>query len=99
MKVQLINSYKKLSNVTDSNGLPVVENGVAKKVLRTMFRYGVKIGFSVNSTEVDALQAMAEKFPHLAVTLSTQIAALMMSGTLMDMGQIGVNEPAEIEEL
>ena len=41
MKVQLINSYKKLSNVTDSNGLPVVENGAAKKVLRTMFRYGV----------------------------------------------------------
>lgn len=151
MKVQLINSYKKLSTVTDSNGLPVVENGVAKKVLRTMFRYGVvgatpeeialykrfknqegtnyyreengvplfhsrefigneaklnhyvredgKIGFSVNSTEVDALQAMAEKFPHLAVTLSTQIAALMMSGTLLDMGQIQENEPVEQETL
>jgi hypothetical protein len=151
MKVQLINSYKKLSTVTDSNGLPVVENGAAKKVLRTMFRYGVvgatpeeitlykrfknqegtnyyreengvplfhsrefigneaklnhyvredgKIGFSVNSTEVDALQAMAEKFPHLAQTLALQISAIMLSGNTLDMGEIAINDPIEQEEL
>lgn len=151
MKVQLINSYKKLSTVTDSNGLPVVENGAVKKVLRTMFRYGVvgaspeelslykrfknqdgtnyyreengvplfhsrefigneaklnhyvredgKIGFSVNSTEVDALQAMAEKFPHLAQTLALQISAIMLSGNTLDMGEISVNEPIEQETL
>jgi hypothetical protein len=151
MKVQLINSYKKLSTVTDSNGLPVVENGAAKKVLRTMFRYGVigatpeeitlykrfknqegtnyyreengvplfhsrefigneaklnhyvredgKIGFSVNSTEVDALQAMAEKFPHLAQTLALQISAIMLSGSTLDMGEIAINDPIEQEEL
>lgn len=151
MKVQLINSYKKLSTVTDSNGLPVVENGAAKKVLRTMFRYGIigatpeeitlykrfknqegtnyyreengvplfhsrefigneaklnhyvredgKIGFSVNSTEVDALQAMAEKFPHLAQTLALQISAIMLSGNTLDMGEIAINDPIEQEEL
>jgi len=150
MKVQLINSYKKLSTVTE-NGLPVLENGVAKKVLRTMFRYGIvgatpdelglykrfknqdgtnyyreekgvplfhsreyigteaklnhyvredgKIGFSVDSTEVDTLQAMAEKFPHLAQTLATQIAALMMSGSILQLDTIAEQEHIDSEEL
>jgi hypothetical protein len=150
MKVQLINSYKKLSNVTE-NGLPVLVNGVVQKNLRTMFRYGVtgatpeelslykrfknqdgtnyyreengvalfhsrefigneaklnhyvredgKLGFSVNSTEVDTLQAMADKFPHLAVTLSTQITALMLSGSMLNLGDIAEQEHIDQEEL
>jgi hypothetical protein len=58
-----------------------------------------KIGFSVDSTEVDTLQAMAEKFPHLAQTLATQIAALMMSGSILQLDTIAEQEHIDSEEL
>lgn len=144
-KLKLINTYKKLSNVVDANGLPVVENGLPKRVLRTMYRYGIvgatpqelvmykrfrnqdgtnyyreengiplyhsreflgneaelksytredgKVGFSVDSTEVDTLTAMAEKFPHLAAGIATQIAQLMLSG-----GRLELNSSTKEEE-
>jgi hypothetical protein len=146
-KLKLINTYKKLSNVVDASGMPVVENGLPKRVLRTMYRYGIvsatpeelamykkfknqegtnyyreekgvplyhsreflgnettlqgyvredgKVGFSVDSTEVDTLTAMAEKFPHLSAGIATQIAQLMLSGGRL---QLSVGEREEIEE-
>jgi hypothetical protein len=149
MKVQLINSYKKLSNVTE-NGLPVLDkNGIQVKKLKTMFRYGLigytaaelalykrfrsqdgtnyyredkgtplfhsteflgnsavlnhytredgRVGFAVNTTEVDALQAMAEKYPHLAVTLGNQIAAMMLAGDTLKLEDVKVDEEEEVE--
>jgi hypothetical protein len=150
MKVQLINSYKKLSNVTE-NGLPVLDkNGIQVKKLRTMFRYGLvgytpaelalykryrsqdganyyredkgvplfhsteflgnsavlnhytredgRVGFAVNTTEIDALQAMAEKYPHLAVSLGNQIASLMLAGDTMKLDDVKVDEEEEVED-
>lgn len=43
MKLQLINSYKKVSTITDSNGLPVIDEVTGRPLtkLRTMFRYAV----------------------------------------------------------
>lgn len=146
-KLKIINTYKKLSTVVDANGLPVVENGLPKRTLRTMFRYGIvdatpqeialykrfknqdgtnyyreekgiplyhareflgneckltsytredgKIGFTVDSTEIDTLTSMAEKFPHLAAGISTQIAALMLSGSRLELDPV---EKEEFEE-
>jgi len=48
---------------------------------------------------VDTLQAMAEKFPHLAQTLATQIAALMMSGSILQLDTIAEQEHIDSEEL
>jgi DNA polymerase-3 subunit epsilon len=42
--------------------------------------------FVWDSREIDALQAMAEKYPHLAVSLGNQIAALMLAGNQLDLG-------------
>jgi hypothetical protein len=150
MKVQLINSYKKLSTVTE-NGLPVLDaQGNQVKRLKTMFRYGLvgatptelelykrfrsqdgvnyyreengvalfhsnefignsatlnhyvkedgKIGFSVNTTEIDTMQAMAEKYPHMAVTLGNQIAALMLAGNTLKLDNISERELHEHDE-
>jgi hypothetical protein len=150
MKVQLINSYKNLSNVTE-NGLPVLDsNGIQVKKLKTMFRYGLvgytpaelglykrfrsqdgtnyyredkgvplfhsteflgnsavlnsysredgRVGFAVNTTEIDALQAMAEKYPHLAVSLGNQIASLMLAGDTMKLEDVKVDEEEQVED-
>lgn len=150
MKVQLINSYKKLSNVTE-NGLPVLDGqGNQVKKVKTMFRYGItgatpaeitaykryrsqdgtnyyreekgvplfhsteflgkeasltqyvredgKLGFSVNTTEVDSLQAMAEKYPHLAVTLGNQIASMMLAGNTLNLDKVSDHDDVEQDE-
>lgn len=148
MKLKLIQTYKKLSNLKDASGMPVVENGVPKRVRKTMFRYGIvgatpeqialykrfknqdgtnyyreeagvpiyvsseflgnevplnhyttaegKVGFTVDSTEVDSLMAMAEKFPALAGSISLQIQGILMSGNRLVL--TGAEEEVEEEE-
>lgn len=151
MKVQLINSYKKLSGVTE-NGLPVLDaQGNQVKRVKTMFRYGIvgatpaelsaykrfksqdgtnyyreenriplfhsteflgreasltqytredgRIGFSVNTTEVDTLQAMAQKYPEMAGTFAAQISAIMLSGTTLNLDKIAADQDPEEEEV
>ena len=131
MRLVLINSYKKLSTVTDS------DTDTETKKVRTYFRYGIKgytpqdltlykrfrnqdgenyyreengvplfhsreflgddcgirgyvredgrIGFSVETTEVDRLKALAEQYPDMAPQLNRQISTIMLSGKRIDL--------------
>lgn len=40
-KIQFINSYPKVSVVTNSAGIPVVKDGQVQKLVKKMFRYGI----------------------------------------------------------
>lgn len=138
MRLVLINSYKKMSTVTDS------ETGAETKKVRTNFRYGIKdctpqeltlykrfrnqdgtnyyreekgvplfhsreflgddcgirgyvledgrIGFSVETTEVDRLKALAEQYPDMAPQLNRQISTIMLSGKRINLDDKADND-------
>jgi hypothetical protein len=48
--------------------------------LRSYVRTDGKIGFSADTTEVDELMAMAEKFPDMADTLHAKVVNLQLTG-------------------
>lgn len=52
-----------------------------------------KMEFVWDSTEVDALQAMAEKFPAMAPAVAVRIASIMLSGTTLQLDAIQEEQP------
>lgn len=53
-----------------------------------------KIGFSIDSTETDTLQSLAEQFPAMAAALQGQIVASKLAGTKVEL----INEEAGADD-
>lgn len=88
-----VNYYREEKGVPLFHSTEFLGNEAA---LSSYTREDGRMGFSVNTTEVDSLIALMQKYPEMTNALTNQIANIMLSGTTLKLEDVSQDE--EIDE-